>query len=156
MTKLPSRELQVRDGSSKTNWKKSKGLRRCKMEIMGMDGRLISFLGLTVYMLHVFDLFDTNRNGIMSFMEFARALLVFHPYAPITDKIEFSFQIYDIKQQSFIERQQAEYSLFFCALFDAKSWNTSSLERIKEMVVATHAESGMSLSDDVIDSIVDK
>ncbi|GJR96224.1 pentatricopeptide repeat-containing protein [Tanacetum coccineum] len=101
----------LRDGSSKTNWKKSKGLRRCKMEIMGMDGRLISFLGLTIN---------------------------------------------DIKQQSFIERQQAEYSLFFYALFVAKSWNTSSLKIIKEMLVATHAESGMSLSDDVIDSIVDK
>ncbi|OWM79646.1 calcineurin B-like protein 4 [Punica granatum] len=81
----------------------------------------------------IFDLFDVKRNGVIEFGEFVRSLGVFHPNAPTAEKVEFAFRLYDLRHTGFIER-----------------------EELKEMVLALLHESDLVLSDDFIETIVDK
>ncbi|CAL1386544.1 unnamed protein product [Linum trigynum] len=81
----------------------------------------------------IFNLFDIKHDGVIEFGEFVRSLSIFHPRASVADKISFAFRLYDLRETGYIERDE-----------------------LKEMVLAILSESDLTLSEDTIESMVDK
>ncbi|KAK9076601.1 hypothetical protein SSX86_004935 [Deinandra increscens subsp. villosa] len=80
----------------------------------------------------IFALFDVKKKGVIDFGDFVRSLHVFHPKAPLEDKINFSFKLYDLDGTGFIERRG-----------------------VKEMLLALLHESELNLADETIETILD-
>ncbi|XP_043806292.1 calcineurin B-like protein 7 isoform X2 [Manihot esculenta] len=81
----------------------------------------------------VFQLFDSKQDGVIEFEEFVRSLSVFHPEASRAEKVAFAFQLHDMSQTGFIERNE-----------------------LKNLILALLEESELTLSDDIVESIIDK
>ncbi|KAL9246654.1 hypothetical protein vseg_020162 [Gypsophila vaccaria] len=81
----------------------------------------------------MFHMFDSKRDGLIDFGEFVRFLSVFHPKAPLEDKVSFAFRLYNLRQTGYIR-----------------------IEEVRELVLAFMLESDLILSDDIIDAIVIK
>ncbi|KAH0452225.1 hypothetical protein IEQ34_019524 [Dendrobium chrysotoxum] len=88
--------------------------------------------GENLFLNRVFYLFDEKKDGVIEFEEFVHALSVFHPYAPLEDKINFTFRLYDLNETGFIER-----------------------EEVKQMLVAILVESEMALPDELLEAFED-
>ncbi|KAI3710559.1 hypothetical protein L2E82_40342 [Cichorium intybus] len=80
----------------------------------------------------IFYLFDVKHKGVIDFSDFVKSLDVFHPKAPLEDKINFSFKLYDLDGTGFIERRE-----------------------VKLMLIALLRESELKLADETIEMILD-
>ncbi|PHT96058.1 Calcineurin B-like protein 4 [Capsicum annuum] len=81
----------------------------------------------------IFNLFDSNKDGLIDFGEFIRTLSIFHPNASQEEKIYVTFKLYDIWQKGFIGR-----------------------EEVKELIFGLLYESELILTDDIVEAIIDK
>ena len=85
-----------------------------------------------IFANRIFSLFDVKHKGVIDFGDFVRSLNVFHPKASLQDKINFSFNLYDLDGTGFIER-----------------------EEVKQMLIALLHESKLKVADDSIEMILD-
>ncbi|KEH32108.1 calcineurin B-like molecule protein [Medicago truncatula] len=81
----------------------------------------------------IFDLFDVKKKGKIYFDDFVRSLSIFPPNTPPEAKINFSFRLFDLNDNGFIERQE-----------------------VKHVVIATVDELELGVNDEAIEALLDK
>ncbi|XP_010533572.1 PREDICTED: calcineurin B-like protein 5 isoform X2 [Tarenaya hassleriana] len=84
----------------------------------------------------VFRLFDLRNDGVIDFEEFVKSLNSFHPNAPQRDKAtctNFAFRLYDTRHTGFIEPGE-----------------------VRDLIMDLLEESNLILTENAIDSIIDK
>uniref|UniRef100_M1A568 Calcineurin B-like protein n=1 Tax=Solanum tuberosum TaxID=4113 RepID=M1A568_SOLTU len=81
----------------------------------------------------MFNLFDSNKDGLIDVEEFIRTLSIFHPDASQAEKIAVAFKLYDIWQTGFIGHKE-----------------------VKELIFGLLYESELILTDDIVEVIIDK
>ncbi|GAU35963.1 hypothetical protein TSUD_207670 [Trifolium subterraneum] len=59
----------------------------------------------------IFTVFDKKKKGKLDFEDFIRSMSFFHPDTPLNDKIDFSFKVYDLNNNGFIEREEVRQML---------------------------------------------
>ncbi|XP_028549777.1 calcineurin B-like protein 1 [Dendrobium catenatum] len=119
--------------------------------------------------LQIFELFDVKQKGVIDFVDFVLSLNVFHPNAPHDDKVDFSFKLYDLDGNGFIERKEVNWKPFYqrplcypagihdCAMELIFADNKGKRKlHVKQMLIALLSESDMKLSDETVELILDK
>lgn len=126
---------------------------------------------MTAVGVQVFELFDVKNNQVIEFGEFIRSLSIFHPDSPVADKIAcklnhlflflfLSFTLFGLNMEVSRWFPQCFVLVFvFLAvafrLYDLRGTGYIEREDLKLLVLALLDESDLSLSDDVVESIVE-
>ncbi|KAK6239716.1 hypothetical protein QUC31_005185, partial [Theobroma cacao] len=75
--------------------------------IMGNNAVLKLCLNVLIGLsMHMFDVFDDNRNGQIDFGEFVCSLGIFHPKTPQETKTGYAFKLYDLRHTGCIEHEE--------------------------------------------------
>lgn len=89
----------------------------------------------------VFEIFDIKQNHVIEFGEFVRSISVFHPSAPLKEKAQFAFRIYDLGHTGSIDR--SEIKRFLVALMEDNPDLDLDEEGLEEIIDQTFEEAGV-------------
>eukprot|EP00005_Dracoamoeba_jomungandri_P000457 CAMPEP_0174250392 /NCGR_PEP_ID=MMETSP0439-20130205/579_1 /TAXON_ID=0 /ORGANISM="Stereomyxa ramosa, Strain Chinc5" /LENGTH=195 /DNA_ID=CAMNT_0015330447 /DNA_START=51 /DNA_END=638 /DNA_ORIENTATION=+ len=92
----------------------------------------------SVFANRFFQVFDEDKNSHIDFKEFCMGLSTFCERGSVDEKIEFSFKIYDIDDDGFIDKEEL-YSLLKASLFE-NSWLQLSEDQMRGVIDNTFAE----------------